>query len=91
MTTFKRFNKVIATALCAGLIGTTASALAPAADAMGYEHQRRHDLRQLRREMRRNRRSHRPVRRAYHRGLNRYPHVMPAYGSTPGFGIQLVF
>ena len=55
MTTFNRVNtvtqKVSTAVLCAGLIGATTCALAPAAEARNYEQQRRHELRQLRREI----------------------------------------
>ena len=85
--------------LCAGLIGATTCALAPAAEARTYEQQRRHELRQLRREIRRDTRDYRRARRAYHREVNRYPRVIPAYGvrygnvygAPAGFGVQLRF
>ena len=103
MTTFNRVNtvtkKVTTAVLCAGLIGATTCALAPAAEARNYEQQRRHELRQLRREIRRDTRDYRRARRAYHREVNRYPRVIPAYGydrgygyrQPAGFGIQLRF
>ena len=103
MTTFNRVNtvtqKVSTAVLCAGLIGATTCALAPAADAMGYEHQKRHELRQLRREIRRNTPDYRRARRVYHRDVNRYPRVIPAYGlrygnvygAPAGFEVQLRF
>ena len=85
--------------LCAGLVGATTYALAPAAEARNYEQQRRHELRQLRREIRRDTRDYRRARRAYHREINRYPRVIPAYGvrygnvygAPAGFGVQLRF
>ena len=85
--------------LCAGVIGTTALAMAPAAEAKNHHHHRhnRHELRQLRRDIRHDTRAYRHARRAYHRDVNRYPRLMPAYGpgyvyGTPaGFGIQLRF
>ena len=97
MTTFKQANKVTAAVLCAGLIGATTYALAPAAEARSYEHQRRHELRQLRREIRRETRDLRRARRAYQREVDRYPRVVPAYGlrygnvygAPAGFGIRL--
>ena len=99
MTSFKQTNKVTAAVLCAGLIGATTCALAPAAEARNYEHQRRHELRQLRREIRRETRDLHRARRAYRREVNRYPRVIPAYGlrygnvygAPAGFGIQLRF
>jgi hypothetical protein len=99
MTTLNKANKVTAAVLCAGLIGATTCALAPAAEARSYEHQRRHELRQLRRDIRRETREYRRARRAYQREVYRYPRVVPAYGlrygnvyDTPaGFGIQLRF
>ena len=103
MTTFNRVNtvtqKVTTAVLCAGLIGATTFALAPAAEARTYEQQRRHELRQLRREIRRDTRDYRRARRAYHREVNRYPRVIPAYGlrygnvygAPAGFGVQLRF
>ena len=103
MTTFNRVNtvtkKVSTAVLCAGLIGATTCALAPAAEARNYEQQRRHELRQLRREIRRDTRDYRRARRAYHREVNRYPRVIPAYGlrygnvygAPAGFGVQLRF
>ncbi|WP_413402350.1 hypothetical protein [Synechococcus sp. MIT S9510] len=103
MTTFNRVNtvtqKVSTAVLCAGLIGATTCAMAPAAEARNYEQQRRHELRQLRREIRRDTRDYRRARRAYHREINRYPRVIPAYGlrygnvygAPAGFGVQLRF
>ena len=99
MTTFNKAKKVTAVVLCAGLIGATTCALAPAAEARIYENQSRHELRQLRREIRRDTREYRRARRAYLREVNRYPHVVPAYGlrygnaygAPAGFGIQLRF
>ena len=81
MTTFNRVNtvtqKVSTAVLCAGLIGATTCALAPAAEARDY----------------------RRAWRAYHREINRYPGVIPAYGlrygnvygAPAGFGVQLRF
>ncbi len=99
MTSFKQTNKVTAAVLCAGLIGATTCALAPAAEARNYEHQRRHELRQLRREIRRETRDLHRARRAYRREVNRYPRVIPAYGlrygnvygAPAGIGVQLRF
>ena len=99
MTSFKQTNKVTAAVLSAGLIGATTCALAPAAEARNYEHQRRHELRQLRREIRRETRDLRRARRAYRREINRYPRVIPAYGlrygnvygAPAGFGVQFRF
>ena len=99
MTSFKQTNKVTAAVLCAGLIGATTCALAPAAEARNYEHQRRHELRQLRREIRRETRNLHRARRAYRHEVNRYPRVIPAYGlrygnvygAPAGFGVQFRF
>ena len=94
----KQFSKVL---LCAGVIGTTALVMAPQADARNHHHHhnqhRQSELRQLRRDLRRQTGDYRHARRTNHRGLNRYPRLMPAYGhgsvyGTPaGFGIQLRF
>lgn len=95
----KRFSKAL---LCGGLIGTTALAMAPAAEARHHHrHQqlRRQELRQIRRDLRHDARAYRYGRRAYQRDFNRYPRVIPAYGHGPGyvygnpagFGIQLRF
>ena len=95
----RQFSKVL---LCSGLTGATALAMASEADARNHhhhDHQRPYELRQLRRDLRRETRDDRYVRRTYHRGLNRYPRLMPAYGyrhgsvyTTPaGFGIRLRF
>ena len=95
----KQGTKVL---LWAGVIGTTALAMAPAAEAKHHHHHHhhnQHELRQLRRDIRYDTRVYRHARRAYHRDVNRYPRVMPAYGYGPGyvygtpagFGIQLRF
>ena len=93
MTSFKQAKKVTAAVLCAGLIGATTCALAPAAEARNYEHQRRHELRQLRREIRRETRDLHRARRAYRREVNRYPRVIPAYGLRYGnvYGACLLY
>ena len=99
MTTLNNTYKLTTAVLCAGLIGATACALAPAAEARSFEQQRRQELRQLRRDIRRDTRDYRRARREYRREVNRYPRVIPAYGlrygntyRTPeGFGIQLRF
>jgi|TARA_B100000674_G_scaffold477864_1_gene474242 hypothetical protein len=88
--------------LCAGVIGTTALAMAPAAEAKDHhhhKHHRQHELRQRRHDLRHEARVYRQARRAYHHEVTRYPRVVPAYGygngfvyGTPaGFGIQLRF
>ena len=94
----KQFISVL---LCAGVIGTTALTMAPAAEAKNHHHRHhnQHSLRQLRRNIRHDTRAYRHARRAYHRDFNRYPRVMPAFGYGPGyvygtpsgFGIQLRF
>ena len=97
----KQCTKVL---LCAGVIGTTALAMVPAAEAKNHHHHHQnhhnqHELRQLRRDIRHDTRVYRHARRAYHRDFNRYPRVMPAFGYGPGyvygtpsgFGIQLRF
>jgi hypothetical protein len=89
MTTFKTAKKITAAFLCAGLIGATTCALAPAAEARSYEVERRQELRQLRRDMRRDARDYRRARRAYEREVNRYPSVVPALGAPAGVSIQL--
>ena len=99
MTTLTNTYKATKALLCAGLIGATTCTLAPAAEARGYEYQRRHELRQLRREIRRETRDYRRARKAYRREVNRYPRIIPAYGfgrryvydQPAGFGIQLRF
>ena len=99
MTTLNNTYKVTTAVLCAGLIGATTCALAPAAEARSYEQQRRHELRQIRRDIRRDTREYRRARRQYRREVNRYPRVIPAYGlrygnvyrAPAGFGIQLRF
>ena len=91
MTMFKRVNKFTTAVLCAVQIGSTAFALAPAAEAMGYEHQRRHELRQRFREIRRNRREYHRARWAYHHEINRYPRLMPTFGAPAGLGVRLVY
>ena len=99
MTTINNTYKATKAILCAGLIGTATCALAPAAEARSYEYQSRHELRQLRREIRRETRNYRRARREYRREVNRYPHIIPAYGfrrgyvddRPAGFGIQLRF
>ena len=101
MTPFRYANKVTTAVVCAGLIGATGCALAPAAEARSYQNKIRHELKlkQLRREIRRDTRSYRQARRAYQREVNRYPRVIPvdglrygnAYGAPAGFGVQLRF
>ncbi|KZR90445.1 hypothetical protein MITS9509_02734 [Synechococcus sp. MIT S9509] len=85
--------------LCTGLIEATTWTMAPAAEDRGYEHQRRHELRQLRREMRRETRDYRCARREYLLEVNRYPRIIPTHGfgrgyvseQPAGFGVQLHF
>ena len=96
----KQFTQVL---LCAGVIGATALAMAPAGEAKNHHHhhnhRNQHALRRLRRDIRHDTHAYRHARRAYHRDLNRVPPVMPAYGYGPGsvygtpagFGIQLRF
>ena len=99
MTTLSNTYKLTTAVLCAGLIGVTTCALAPAAEARSYEQQRRQELRQLRRDIRRDTRDYRRARREYRREVNRYPRVIPTYGlrhrnayrAPAGFGIQLRF
>ena len=99
MTTLSNAYKVTTAILCAGLIGATACALAPAAEARSYEQQRRQELRQLRRDIRRDTLDYRRARREYRHEVDRYPRVIPAYGlrygnvyrAPEGFAIQLRF
>ncbi|WP_114993215.1 hypothetical protein [Synechococcus sp. UW179A] len=95
----KQCSKVL---LCAGVIGTTALATVPAAEAKNHHHhnhRNQHELRQLRRDIRHDTRVYRHARKAHHREVNRYPRLMPAYGYGPGdvygtpsgFGVQLRF
>ena len=96
MTTLNKMNKITAAVLCAGLIGATSCALAPAAEARSYEVERRKELRQLRRDIRRDTRAYRRALRKYR---YRYPRVIPAYRydrgyvyrPSAGFGIQFRF
>ena len=99
MMTLNNTYKVTTAVLCAGVIGATTYALAPAAEARSYEQQLRQEMRQLRRNIHRNTRNYRRARRKYLREVNRYPRVIPAYGlrygntyrERAGFGIQLRF
>ena len=84
MTTVNTATKVTTAVLCAGLIGATTCALAPAAEARRYERQRQPKLRQLHRDILRETRDYRRARRAYQREVNRYPRVMPVYGLRYG-------
>ena len=99
MTTVNNATKVTTAVLCAGLIGTTTCALAPAAEARSYQQQRHHKLRQLHRDILRKTREYRRTRRAYQREVNRYPRVIPVhglrygnvYGAPSGRQVQLQF
>ena len=92
MTTFRKFNKVTTAVLCAGLIGATTGALAPAAEAK-HHHHNHHELRRIRRQIRRDVRDFNHYQRAYNRDwrrarrvYNRYPRVIAPYGYRYGYG-----
>ena len=101
MTTSINTYNVTKAIVCAGLIGATTCALAPAAEARSFDSETRRELRQLRRQIRRETRDYRRARREYRREVNRYPRVIPAYGygydrgyvyrQPAGFGLQLRF
>ena len=98
MTALNNTYKATTAVLCAGLIGATTCAFAPAAEARSYG-QELYELKQLRKEIRRETRNYQRERRQYRHEVNRYPRVIPAYGlrygnvyrEPAGFGIQLRF
>ena len=99
MMSLNNTYKITTAFLCAGLIGVTTYALAPAAEARIYEQQLQQEMRQLRRTIRSDTHKYLRTRRKYLREVNRYPRVIPAYGirygntyrERAGFGIQLHF